>query len=74
MKRKNIDAMREVRLWTRDIVIPGVAVGVMLWTNDEVRKMVKHKCKDVSNKVKSKFVKKEDESKIVVFPNKEDRA
>lgn len=43
MKRKTIDASREVRLWISQILIPGAVGGLMLWSNPNVRCFVKQK-------------------------------
>lgn len=53
MKRKTIDASREVRLWISQIGIPSVVGGLMLWSNPNVRYFVKQKVE----KFKSKFQK-----------------
>lgn len=38
MKRKNIDAMREVRLWIGQIVVPAVTLAASTMAIPEVRK------------------------------------
>lgn len=40
MKRKNIDAMREVRLWIGQIVVPAVTLAASTMAIPEVRKAV----------------------------------
>ena len=40
MKRKNIDAMREVRLWIGQIIVPAVTLAVSTMAIPEVRKAV----------------------------------
>ncbi len=32
IRRKNVDAAREARLWIRDVIIPVVGIGGYLWT------------------------------------------
>lgn len=43
MKRKTIDTMREIRLWTGNIVVPTILIGVTLYSNPDVRYGVKKK-------------------------------
>lgn len=40
MKYKNIELMREVRLWGGQIIVPLIVGGVALWSNPEVRNNV----------------------------------
>ena len=40
MKRKNIDAMREVRLWIGQIIVPAVTLAASTMAIPEVRKAV----------------------------------
>ena len=50
MKRKNIDAAREARLWIRDIIVP--ATGLVIWvrSNPEARRYVDDKLEAFANK------------------------
>ena len=43
MKRKNIDAMREVRLWIGQIIVPAVTLAASTMAIPEVRKAVSTK-------------------------------
>lgn len=61
MKRKNIDAMREARLWIRDIVVPGVGVLGSALMIPEVREAVAAKANEVKEKINSKFKKNKSE-------------
>jgi len=65
MTRKQLDTMREVRLWIGQMVVPGVTVGASLMAIPEVRNAVyskaqKVKCsiRDKKNKIKEKFGKR----------------
>lgn len=40
MKRKNIDAMREVRLWIGQIIVPAVTLAASTMAIPDVRKAV----------------------------------
>lgn len=40
MKRKTLDTMREVRLWTSQMIVPGVTLGASLMAIPEVRNTV----------------------------------
>lgn len=56
MKRKNIDAMREVRLWIGQIVVPAVVTVGSVMAIPEVRQAVAVKAnqwkESVENKIK----------------------
>lgn len=51
MKRKNIDTMREVRLWIRDIIIPAAGIVVLI---PETRKAVVNKVKELKSNIEKK--------------------
>lgn len=65
MKRKTLDTMREVRLWTSQMIVPGVTLGASLMAIPEVRNTVywkmqqaKYFIRDKKNKVKEKLGKR----------------
>ena len=41
MKRKNIDAAREARLWVGQIIIPLATAAMILGTNPDVKEKIK---------------------------------
>lgn len=62
MTRKQLDTMREVRLWIGQMVVPGVTMGASLMAIPEVRNAVcwkaqqmKYSIRDKKNKIKEKF-------------------
>lgn len=59
MKYKTIEASREVRLWIRDIIVPGVMLGAGLLTIPEVRDAVAAKAKQFKESIDKKLKKKE---------------
>lgn len=59
MKRKTIEASREVRLWIRDIVVPGVMLGTSLLAIPEVRDAAAAKAKQFKESIDKKFKKNE---------------
>lgn len=59
MKYKTIETSREVRLWIRDIIVPGVLLGTTLLTIPEVRDAVTTKAKDFKASIDKKLKKKE---------------
>lgn len=65
MKRNTLDTMREVRLWTSQMIVPGVTLGASLMAIPEVRNTVywktqqaKYFIRDKKNKVKEKLGKR----------------
>ena len=62
MKYKHIYAAHEVRMWLKDVIIPAVGVGVVLYSSPQVRESVGDGVKKIKNSIKSKFKKKEKES------------
>lgn len=65
MTRKQLDTMREVRLWVGQMIIPSVTLGAALMANPDVRNMVSWKAQQVKysiqnkkNKMKEKFEKR----------------
>ena len=61
MKRRNIDTMREVRLWIGQIVVPTVTVVGSALAIPEVRSALSAKATEVKQKINKK-IKKEEES------------
>ena len=57
MKRKTIEASREVRLWIRDIIVPGAMLGTSLLAIPEVREAVATKAKQFKASIDKKFKK-----------------
>ena len=55
MKRKNIDTMREVRLWIGQIVVPAVTVIGSALAIPEVRQAVATKANQWKESVESKI-------------------
>lgn len=63
-KRKNIDTMREVRLWIGQIVVPGVTLAATALSIPEVRNAVASKAELVKQSIDQKIKKlKKEESK-----------
>ena len=62
MTYKNIQTMHEVRLMIAQVGIPLVIGGIVLATNKEVQNGVKN----VVNKIKDKFNKKEKEEPTII--------
>lgn len=61
MKRKNIDAMREVRLWIGQVIVPGVITFGAVMQIPQVRDSVVNasmKAKDKAVEAKDKIVHK----------------
>lgn len=50
MKRKNIDAMREVRLWVRDLVIPATMSVIYIKSNPDIDRYLTEKWENFTNK------------------------
>ncbi len=59
MKRKNIDAMREVRLWIGQIVVPAVTLAASTMAIPEVRKAVATKAVQWKESIETKLKRKE---------------
>lgn len=62
MKRKTLDIMKAVRLWTGQMIVPGVTQGASLMAIPEVRNTVywkaqqaKYFIRDKKNKVNEKL-------------------
>ena len=62
MKRKNIDTMREVRLWIGQIIVPGLTVAASALAIPEVRQAVASKARDVKLSIDRKIRRKENEA------------
>ena len=59
MKRKNIDAMREIRLWVGQIVVPAVTLAASTMAIPEVRKAVATKAIQWKESIETKLKRKE---------------
>ena len=57
MTHKQIEAMREARLWIKDVIVPAAACVTTLMFVPETRAMVVGTCKGVKESVKRKFKK-----------------
>lgn len=55
MKRKTIDASREVRLWIGQVIIPAFVGGMTLLSIPEVRNYAGEKIANTRNRIKNKF-------------------
>lgn len=62
MKRKNIDTMREVRLWIGQIVVPAITVVGSALAITEVRSAVATKANDWKQSIEQKIKRKENEA------------
>ena len=62
MKRKNIDTMREVRLWIGQIIVPGLTVAASALAIPEVRQAVASKARNVKLSIDRKIRRKENEA------------
>lgn len=62
MTYKQIETMREIRLWIGQIVVPAGAAMVSLMTIPEVRDAVAMKAKSVKQTIENKMKKKENEA------------
>ena len=60
MKQKTIDAMREVRLWTVQIVVPTIVIAGTILSMPKVRQTIAEKIKDVKTSIKNKFNKEKE--------------
>lgn len=58
MKRKNIEAAREVRLWIGQIVVPAVTLAASTMAIPEVRQAVAAKARLVKKNIDEKLNKK----------------
>lgn len=59
MKRKNVETMREIRLWIGQIVVPGVTLLTTAMAIPEVRSAVASKANDLKRSIDEKIKKKE---------------
>ena len=59
MTYKQIEAAREVRLWTKEIVVPTLAIVVGAMAVPEIRVATVNKFKSVKESIKKKFKKTE---------------
>lgn len=60
MKRKNIDTMREVRLWIGQIIVPGVTLAATALSIPEVRSAVATKANQWKETINKKNKKKQE--------------
>ena len=63
MKRKHIDAMREVRLWIGQVIVPAAGLLAVVMSNPEGKTFVTdkfNKCKNYVNTKIQKFKKTEE--------------
>ena len=67
MKRKNIEAAREIRLWTRDIVVPGIIVLGAAIANPEIREFTGAKYNQAKEFVNSKLLKRKEKPKVIII-------
>lgn len=58
MKRKNIEAAREIRLWIGQIVVPAVTLAASTMAIPEVRQAVASKARLVKRNIDEKLKKK----------------
>lgn len=59
MKRKNIDTMREIRLWIGQLVVPAITLATTTLAIPEVRQAVSAKASEVKRSIDKKLKKKE---------------
>lgn len=59
MTYKQIQAAHEARMWLKEVIIPAVGVGAVLYSSPQVREAVKDGVNKLKNSIKSKFKKKE---------------
>lgn len=62
MKYKHIYAAHEIRMWFKEVIIPAVGIGVVLYSSPQVREAVKDGVSNAKNSIKAKFKKGEKES------------
>ena len=60
MTWKQIEQMREARLWLPPIIVPVVTTSAIVMANPEARNAVKRTATNIKNTIKSKFKKKEE--------------
>ena len=59
IRRKNIDAARETRLWIRDIIVPAITLATTTMAIPEVRQAIATKAKSIKQNIESKMHKRE---------------
>jgi hypothetical protein len=59
MSWKRIQAAHEVRMWLKEVIIPAVGIGIIAYSNPDVRKCVGDGFKKAKESIKSKFRKKD---------------
>lgn len=55
MNWRTIETSREIRLWTMQIIVPAVAIGIALWQIPEFREWVNDRIRDAREFVTSIF-------------------
>ena len=60
IKRRNIEAARETRLWIRDIIVPAITLATTTMAIPEVRQAVAAKAKEIKENIDKKLKKKEE--------------
>ena len=58
MTYKQIQAAHEARMWLKEVIIPAVGVGAVLYSNPQVREAVKDGTIKFKRFIKSKFKRK----------------
>ena len=58
MTYKQIETMREIRLWVGQIVVPVCTVAAVALSNPEVRNAVSEKVRITKQQIKNKFIRK----------------
>lgn len=58
MKRKNIDAAREFRLWISQVIVPGAIIAGAILSNPEVKEFAYTKMKSANETIKNRFKKR----------------
>lgn len=57
MKHNQIEAIREVRLWIKDVIVPTAAFASTLLFIPETREPIIKTCSNIKQSIKSKFKK-----------------
>lgn len=53
MTYKQIEQMRETRLWVTQIFVPAILIGGVIVTNPNVQRAFNDSCEKVKNKIKT---------------------
>lgn len=62
LRYKHIQAAHEARMWIKEVIIPTVSVGLVLYANPQVREAGKELVQKVKTSVQKKFKKKGEEN------------